>query len=83
VFFPAEGRETGPAIFGAALVGALIVGGVYFPMALLTVAVSDNFLALSPHIVVPSMLRVFLPCRRRASAPGLARGSEVRIRTRV
>ena len=30
-------------------------------MALMAVAVSDNFLALSPHIVVPSMFRLFLP----------------------
>jgi hypothetical protein len=38
-----------------------LAGAVYFPMALMAVAVSDNFLALSPHIVVPSMFRVFLP----------------------
>jgi hypothetical protein len=36
-------------------------GAFYFPMALLAVAVSDNFIGLSPHIVVPSMFRVFLP----------------------
>ena len=39
----------------------LLLGAFYFPMALLAVAVSDNFVALSPHIVVPSMFRVFLP----------------------
>ena len=39
----------------------LFFGAFYFPMALLAVAVSDNFVALSPHIVVPSMFRVFLP----------------------
>ena len=30
-------------------------------MALLAVAVSDSFLALSPHIVLPSIARVFGP----------------------
>lgn len=44
-----------------AVIAALIFGAIYFPMALLAVAVSDNFLALSPHIVVPSMFRVFVP----------------------
>lgn len=39
----------------------LCFGTFYFPMALLAVAVSDNFVALSPHIVVPSMFRVFRP----------------------
>ncbi len=42
-------------------IAMLIFGAAYFPMALLAVAVSDNFVALSPHIVVPSMFRVFLP----------------------
>ena len=42
-------------------VPVLLFGAAYFPMALLAVAVSDNFAALSPHIVVPSMFRVFLP----------------------
>lgn len=30
-------------------------------MALLAVAVTDNFLALSPHVVMPSIFRVLLP----------------------
>jgi hypothetical protein len=38
-----------------------VIGALYLPMALLAVAVSDNFLALSPHIVLPSMIKVFLP----------------------
>jgi hypothetical protein len=35
------------------------LGGLYFPMALLVVAVTDNFLALSPAVVIPSIFRVF------------------------
>ena len=42
-------------------IAVLCFGAFYFPMALLAVAVSDNFVALSPHIVVPSLFRVFLP----------------------
>jgi hypothetical protein len=49
------------SVMGLALIGTIIAGAVYFPMALLAVAVSDSFVALSPHIVVPSMFRVFLP----------------------
>lgn len=37
------------------------LGILYFPMALLAVAVTDNFLALSPHVVVPSIALVLLP----------------------
>jgi hypothetical protein len=40
---------------------ALALGALYLPMALLAVAVTDNFLALSPHVVVPSIVRVFVP----------------------
>jgi hypothetical protein len=40
-----------------ALLGA---GGLYFPMALLAVAVTDNFLALNPLVVVPSIARIFV-----------------------
>jgi hypothetical protein len=43
------------SVMGLALIGTIIAGAVYFPMALLAVAVSDSFVALSPHIVVPSM----------------------------
>ena len=49
------------AAFALAIIPAILFGAIYFPMALLAVAVSDNFVALSPHIVVPSMFRVFLP----------------------
>jgi len=48
-------------IFTLAIIPAILFGAIYFPMALLAVAVTDNFLGLSPHIVVPSMFRVFVP----------------------
>lgn len=60
LFFLLKG-EFGVDGAGLVFIAALAFGAVYFPMALLAVAVSDNFLALSPHIVVPSMFRVFLP----------------------
>ena len=40
---------------------ATALAAFYWPMALLAVAVTDNFLALSPHVVLPSIVRVFLP----------------------
>jgi hypothetical protein len=43
------------------LIPAAAIGIFYFPMALLAVAVTDNFLALSPHVVLPSIVRVFVP----------------------
>jgi hypothetical protein len=39
----------------------LAFGAFYLPMALLAVAVSDSFVALSPHIVIPAILRTFVP----------------------
>lgn len=44
-----------------AVIVTIALGAIYFPMALLAVAVSDNFLALSPHIVIPSIIRVLVP----------------------
>lgn len=49
------------ALYVPILVAALALCGCYLPMALLAVAVSDNFFALSPHIVLPSMARVAAP----------------------
>jgi hypothetical protein len=46
---------------GLGLFPALAFGAFYLPMALLAVAVTDNFLGLSPHVVVPSILRTFAP----------------------
>lgn len=48
-------------MFWYALVATIVVCALYFPMALLAVAVTDNFLALSPHVVFPSIVRVFVP----------------------
>jgi hypothetical protein len=39
----------------------IVLCALYFPMALLAVAVTDNFLALSPHVVIPSIVRVLGP----------------------
>jgi hypothetical protein len=44
-----------------AVMATIGLGVFYFPMALLAVAVTDNFLALSPHVVVPSIARILLP----------------------
>jgi len=48
-------------MLGIALIATGIVCALYFPMALLAVAVTDSFLALSPHVVFPSIVRVFVP----------------------
>lgn len=53
-----SGDNPGLAIAGWTALG---LGAIYLPMALLAVAVSDNFLALSPHIVAPSIVRLFVP----------------------
>jgi hypothetical protein len=49
------------ALFEASLGAALVVCGCYYPMALLAVAVTDNFIAVSPHVVIPSIMRLLLP----------------------
>jgi hypothetical protein len=36
-------------------------GAFYFPMALLAVSITDNFIAVSPHVVLRSIARVFVP----------------------
>jgi hypothetical protein len=48
-------------VLGVAAIAAAGVGALYLPMAFLAVAVSDSFLALSPHIVLPSIVRIFGP----------------------
>ncbi len=40
-----------------AIMGAVILGGIYFPMALLAVAMKDTVMAANPLIVVPAMLK--------------------------
>jgi hypothetical protein len=46
------------SLLRTAALAMLALGGLYFPMALLVVAVTDNFLALSPAVVIPSIFRV-------------------------
>lgn len=36
----------------------LIIGSIYYPMALLTVAMSGNFMALNPLVVVPAVFKM-------------------------
>lgn len=60
VFFLFRDGEDNSTV-GPAVIAAIALGAIYFPMALLAVSVSDSFVALSPHIVVPSIFRVFLP----------------------
>jgi hypothetical protein len=65
-------------LFWPILIAVLAACGFYFPMALLAVGVTDRFLALSPHIVVPSILRVLAPylvaCLVLATLAGLRFG---------
>ena len=42
----------------SALVIALLLGCIYFPMAFLVVALKDNVMACNPLVVVPSIIRV-------------------------
>jgi hypothetical protein len=49
------------AIPSEAILASVILGGIYFPMALLVVAMKDSSLAANPLIVVPAMLK--LPLR--------------------
>lgn len=51
IFFEAE-------IPGAAMVAALIIGCLYFPMAFLAVAMKDSVLAANPLVVVPAILKM-------------------------
>jgi hypothetical protein len=41
-----------------AILACVILGGVYFPMALLAVAMKDSVLAANPLVVIPAMLKV-------------------------
>jgi hypothetical protein len=62
---------------GPAVIAAIVLGAVYFPMALLAVSVSDSFVALSPHIVVPSIFRVFVPYLVTLVFVGLIAGLQI------
>ncbi len=54
-------RFNGVDIPSEAVLASVILGGIYFPMALLVVAMKDTALAANPLIVVPAMLK--LPLR--------------------
>lgn len=41
-----------------AIIASVILGGIYFPMALLVVAMKESVLAANPLIVIPAMLKV-------------------------
>jgi hypothetical protein len=41
-----------------AILASVILGGIYFPMALLVVAMKDSVLAANPLVVIPAMLKV-------------------------
>jgi hypothetical protein len=45
------------AVPSEAIIASVILGGIYFPMALLAVAMKDTVLAANPLIVIPAMLR--------------------------
>jgi hypothetical protein len=40
-----------------AMIAAVIAGGIYFPMALLAVAMKDDVMAANPLVVIPAMLK--------------------------
>ena len=41
-----------------AILASVILGGIYFPMALLVVAMKESVLAANPLVVIPAMLKV-------------------------
>jgi formate/nitrite transporter FocA (FNT family) len=41
-----------------AILASVILGGVYFPMALLVVAMKDSVMAANPLIVIPAIVKV-------------------------
>lgn len=41
-----------------AIVAAIILGGLYFPMAFLAVTMADSLSALNPCIIIPSILKI-------------------------
>jgi len=47
--------------FSTNMLRAAIIGGFYLPMAVLAMAVLRSFRALSPHVVIPAMVRTFVP----------------------
>ncbi|HZM03410.1 MAG TPA: FHA domain-containing protein [Candidatus Saccharimonadales bacterium] len=51
-------KLSGMEIPSEAILGALVLGGIYFPMALLVVAMKDTVLAANPLVVIPAMVKV-------------------------
>jgi hypothetical protein len=51
-------KFSGVGIPGEAIIASVIVGGVYFPMAFLAVAMKDSIAAANPLIVIPAMMKV-------------------------
>lgn len=45
-------------LFGIAAIPAMILGGIYFPMAFLAVVTLDTLKAVNPLVIVPSIFRV-------------------------
>ena len=43
---------------GVAIIACVILGGVYFPMALLVVAMKDSVMAANPLVVIPAMVKL-------------------------
>jgi hypothetical protein len=60
-FWPALALEIakfdGMAVPPEAIIASVILGGIYFPMALLAVAMKDTALAANPLIVIPAMMK--------------------------
>jgi hypothetical protein len=58
----------GPALAAFALlqnapvaIGLLLLGGFYYPMALLALAMTDTLTSLNPMVLIPSIMRVLAP----------------------
>jgi hypothetical protein len=52
------GSDGNSSWLGWATMAAMLFGCVYFPMAFTAVAMSDSMLAISPLVVVPSIMKV-------------------------
>lgn len=49
---------TGPSMNLPLFLSLAALGLLYFPMALVAVAVSDNIVAVSPHVVLPAIVKI-------------------------
>ena len=48
----------GPPMAGMAIIPAVILGCLYFPMAFLAVAMKDSVMAANPLVVIPAILKI-------------------------